>query len=323
MRHQIVFGSPNDYLKVAYKDLEKLEGTEYLEGILQGYNTLIRKFHTAHCCTKFAVKHKLPFRKSWFKLYYGAKYRAGDEYLFVFLYNWYPIFGNGYIEYLRKHYPGCKCVLYLQDINCAKALDIQWVKRTFDHVMIFERNFANAHGIDYYPLIYSDYRKEAEGSDRPIDVLFVGWAKGRYSVLKKIYDRLVNQGVNCQFYLSKLDEDIPFDEGIHPIKWMPYCENRELIKKAKCLLDIIPSDTDCNTMRVSEAISHNCRILTNNVNIDKEPFFSDSNVSIYASPDDIDVAFCKQPYENVNYGDYINSISPQALFQYLDRVLYS
>lgn len=322
MRRYVIFGSSNDYLIASYKDIVDVEGAVYRPGFLPEKPRLVRKMHTAHSLTTFAVKNRLPLRSVWYKFYFPQKYQAGDDYVFVFSHPWHPIFENGYLEYLRKKYPGCKFALHLDDINCARKLDMEKQKKLFDHIMVFERNFAKEHNVAYYPLVYSDYRHEIKDEEKDIDLLFVGWAKGRYGLLKQIYDRLTAAGVNCQFYLTKLDEEVPADSGIHTADWVPYPQYKELLKRAKCLLDIVPKDTDCNTLRVNEAMSHKCKILTNNTRIVGEAFYDPRCISTYDSPENIDVDFLLKPYHGPNYDGHVENMGPAALIQYLDQVLF-
>lgn len=322
MRYYIMFGSDVDYLKASYKDISEVNGAVYQTEFLPGKSALIKKIHTAHCLIPLAVKMKFPLRNFWYKQYFKQKYRQNDEYVFVFNYQWYPIFQNGYIEYLRKKYPNCKCVLFLCDINCARKLNIDEEKKRFDHVMVFERNFAKENNIEYYPLVYSDYRDEIDSKEKEIDILFVGWAKGRYKFLKQIYDKLDNAGVKCQFYLTKIDEVVPPESGIHIVDWVSYPEYRRLLKKAKCILDIIPPNTDCSTLRVNEAMSHKCKILTNNKRIVYEEFYDSNNISVYENPEDIDINFLLEEYSAPDYGENIIKMGPKALIQHLDKVLY-
>lgn len=322
MRYYTIFGSPNDYWIKSYNDISKVDGAIYQAGFLPSVSIFIRKLHSAHCTTPFAVKMKLPFRKLWFSHYSPIKYKEGNEYVFVFFYEWFPIFQNGYIKYLRKHYQGCKCVLLLCDINLARKLNIKDEKKRFDHIMVFERTFAKENSIEYYPLVYSDYRHEVNPMEKEIDLLFVGWAKGRYKFLKKIFDYLTSNGVNCQFYLTKIDEEVSADSGIHIVNWVPYYQYVELLKKAKCLLDIVPQETDCNTLRVNEALSYKCKILTNNTKIIFEEFFNSQNISTYVKPEEIDIDFLKATYEAPDYDGYITKLTPKALINHLNNVLF-
>lgn len=317
MRHYVIYGSNNDYWKVSYKDIDKVSGATYVAGFLPEAPTVVRKFHTA-----MAVRKKLPLRKLWYSAYFSEKYHSSDDYVFVFFQAWQEIFQNGYLDYLRKKYPGCKCVLLLCDINQARKLNIEEQKKNFDQVLVFERIFAREKGIGYYPLVYSDFRSEICSEEKDIDLLFVGWAKGRYKLLKQIYDRLTAEGVNCQFYLTKLDEEVPEDSGIHTADWVPYDQNISLVKRAKCLLDIVPPNTDCNTLRVNEALSYKCKILTNNTRIISEEFYDPESISVYSAPEDIDIDFLLKPYNDPDYNGYITKMTPQALINYLDAAFF-
>lgn len=319
MRYYTIFGSLNEYLRASYKDISKVEGAVYQAGFLPGKPTLVRKIHTAHC---LMPKKALPGRSMWYKHYFKTKYQEGDEHVFVFFYPWHPIYENGYLDYLRKTYPGCKCVLFLCDIACARKLDMEKQKKLFDHVMVFERNFAREHGIAHYPLVYSDFRHEVKPEDKDIDLLFVGWAKGRYKLLKEIYDRLASEGVNCQFYLTKPDEEVPPESGIHTADWVPYPQYIALMKRAKCVLDIIPPNTDCSTLRMSESMAYSCKVLTNNTRIVYEDFYDPESISAYASPEEIDVEFVKKEYVLPERDEHVKKMGPRALIQYLDNILF-
>lgn len=322
MKRYVVFGSPNDFLKASYKDISSIEGAVYQSEFLPDAPKFLKKVHTAHCLHPALLKIKIPFRKLWFKGYFSETIKSGDKFVFVFTYPWYPIFQNGFINYLKKNYPGCKCVLFLSDINCASKLNIAEEKKRFDHIMVFERNFAKENNIEYYPLVYSDFRDKVKAEEKNIDLLFIGWAKGRYKLLKQIYDRLTKQGVNCQFYLTKLDEPVPSDSGIHTADWVPYSEYTELLKKAKCLLDIVPPNTDCNTLRVNEAMSYKCKILTNNSLIVKEEYFDPKSISVYSEPSQINIDFLLEGYTNPDYDGYIKKLGPEALVQHLEKTLF-
>ncbi len=318
MKKYIIFGSSNDYLRASYKDISKVNEAVYIPGFLPKASIVEKKAHSL-----IALRGKSPLRKLWYKKYFSHKYQDSDEYVFIFLFQWITIFQNGYIEYLRKNYPSCKCVLYLGDINLARTLNIEEEKQRFDHIMVFERNFAKENGIEYYPLVYSDYQHEVKVEEKQIDLLFVGWAKGRYKFLKRIYDYLVANGVNCQFYLSKIDEEVVQDDGIHIVDWVSYEQYTKLLKKAKCLLDIIPANTDCNTLRVNEAISYKCNILTNNSKICFEKFYNEKNISIYNVLEDINVDFLLKEYSNPDYNGYIEKMTPKSFIEHLNKVLFN
>lgn len=321
MRNYIFFASDEPYFRIGYSDIIDNENVVFKTRYLWRQSLLLKKLNIAHCHTNVSKKLHLPFQNLWYKQYFPLPYVQGCEYVFIFFYGWNHIVDNGYMQYLRKRYVNCKCVLFLQDVNNARKLDIEKQKEQFDHIMVFEKNFANSNGIEYYPLVYG-YHYENESSDRPIDLLFVGRSKGRSHFLEKIYRKLSLRGLNCHFCVTDIEKSFNSQTtGLHVEKRIQYEENVNLLKRSKCVLDIVPPDTNCNTIRMGEAIAFNNRMLTNNVYVKDEPFYSPSLISIYSSEDDIDIDFLKQPYLQINYSNR-HVLSGKAFLEHLDQVLY-
>lgn len=321
MSRYIFFASDGEYYRAAYRDILDMDNVRFQVDYLSSSSKVLKILHSLHCFRGLAKYVKLPLRSIWYKFYCPEDPVPGATYFFIFFYRWNTICENGFLDYLRKRYPGCKCILYLQDIDAARKINIDQSKKIFDHVMIFEKNFAKEHGIEYYPLVYSKDADGAEPFERTIDLLFVGKAKGRYETLQSIYDRLTKEGINCQFYLSKMDQEVEDPRsGIHILDIVPYEKNISLLKKSKCILDIVPKGTNCNTLRVNEAICYGNRILTNNKFILEEKYYNAQFISVYQAFNDIDIAFLKQPYETVEY-HYIEKLSPKTLLRHLEKVL--
>ena len=320
MNRYIFFASSEEYFNVGYGDIMDLSNVHYQVDYLYNTNKILKVIHSIHNFRGIAKKIDLPLKKLWYKKYFPETFIDGTQYIFIFFFQWHRICQEGFINYLREHYPKCKCVLFLQDINNAKKLDISCMKKIFDHVMIFERNYAEQNRIEYYPLVYCEGLKEYHSKERPIDLLFVGGAKGRYEKLKSIYIRLCKEGINCQFYLSRIDQKI--DEayqGIHIVDNVDYYDNIMLLKQSKCVLDIVPKGTNCNTLRMSEAICYGNRVLTNNKYIVDEKYYNPEYISVYSTPEDIDISFLKKAYYDIDY-HYKENISPFAFLNHLNEL---
>lgn len=320
MNRYVFFASHHDYFRVAFDDVIGIPGVHYQPDFLYSPTKLKKVLHSLHIFRGVAKKINPPFRKMWYKQYFPEEKKEGDQYFFVFFSNWHKICSGGFVNYLRERYEGCKCILYLCDINSAKQLDMEKMKKLFDHIMLFEKNYAKECGIDFFPLVYSEGLKDVPMGERDIDLLFVGKAKGRYDFLKQIYDRMTSNGIRCEFYLSMIDQKV--DEknpGIHIVDKVSYEDNIRLLKRAKCVLDIVPPGTNCNSLRMSEAMFYNNRVITNNAHIADEEYYSPDFISIYSTAEDMDVEFLKRNYECVNYL-HREHYSPKALLEHIDQV---
>lgn len=313
----VIFADDDDHIKVMYHDVLKQGNVVFLGDYLQNESKIAEFLFMVHYSSKINNAIKLPFKKIWFSKHFQYTFNNNSRMVFVFLHQWHRIIQNGYIEYLREQYPGCICILYLQDINGAKRFDIDEEKKRFDKILVFEKNFAREHEIEYYPLVYSEVLQDEGYSPRTSDIIFIGRSKGRLPLIDSICKRLSHNNVNFDFYLSDVEPShSSYNGAIHIIKPMSNYENVRTVKKSKCILDIVPPNTDCNTLRVSEAIAYGVKILTNNIHITEEPFYNPKYISVYTTADDIDVDFLKEEYEPVDY-KYKDKISPIQLLKYI------
>lgn len=321
MYNYVFFASEEDYLRVAYSDIFNLKNVYYQSEFLYS-NTKFKKFlFMVHYSSKLNSIHKIPFKKMWFPYHYNKNhFKNSNKYIFVFFFKWRRVFDAGYLEYLRNEYPNCKCVLFLQDINNAKTLDIKKEKERFDHIMVFEKFFAKEHEIEYYPLVYSEGLINLHYNTRIYDLVFIGGAKGRYKTIKSISEKLKMENLKYCFYISGMQRPTDeTDKNIHFVNYLPYEENIRILKQSKCILDIVPPHTNCNTLRMSEAICYQNRVITNNIHIVEESFYDPKLISVYTNPLDIDIDFIKAPYENINYRNRYD-ISPIALLKHLEQI---
>lgn len=316
----VLFSSNEEYSRVSFGNILSKDNVYYQSEFICGNNKFLRKMFLLHYYSPIAKIFKLPQKRVWFSKIFVNPFRSTRPIIFIFFHRWKKIIDEGYIDYLREKFPGCKCVLYLQDLDNARKMDLYLEKKRFDHVMVFEKNIAKQYEIEYYPLVYDDYQSKEKISDRTTDLLFVGGAKNRYEILKGIFDKLTDQGVRCRFYISGMERpDGCNDMNIQFSKKISYADSIKFIKEAKCILDIIPAGTNCSTLRMSEAIAYGNRIITNNEHVMDEPYFQPEYISVYHDPSDIDIEFLKKPFNGV---DYINKdeISPQRLLTHLESL---
>ena len=320
MANYVIFGAEETYYKVGYSDILSNSNVRYIQNFIHEESSFVNKLFLLHHSSKLNHFFSMPFKSMWFRSHFVNDFEQLDQMVFIFFHRWSRIFDSGYIQYLRKRYKNCKCILFLQDINAAKKLDIKKEKDQFDLIMVFDKDFAKQNGIDYYPLVYSEGLKEEPYPERDIDLLFVGKDKGRKDFLYALAQRLSSNNINFQFYISDTDTTNKGNDHIHYFKHVDYFTNIRLIKRSKCILDVVPPNTNCNTLRSDEAIAYRTRILTNNSHIKEESYFNEQYVSIYTDADNIDIPFLKQPYSTIDY-HYLDKLSAKELLIHINNLL--
>lgn len=77
------------------------------------------------------------------------------------------------------------------------------------------------------------------------------------------------------------------------------------------IIEILQKGQNGSSLRYFEAVCYNRKLLTNNPNIEKLPFYNPEYMKVFSSSDDIDVEWVKKKGE-IDYG-YDRSFSPYYL----------
>ena len=129
------------------------------------------------------------------------------------------------------------------------------------------------------------------------------------STLRQVGRMLVNIHGQHESYLL-LNPNL----HINYIDKMPYIENLQRIKATKCLLEIMQKGGHGYTLRTCEAIMYDKKMLTNNPEVTKAPFYSSQAISVFNSAKDIDLDFVKTA-KDFNY-NYKEKLSPVHMLEY-------
>lgn len=315
MRHYnyVIFGSDWDLYVQSYSDLFALDDVIYIRDTILMSNWLRR----IHLSKKVNSIIKLPYKSLWNKYLFNNRFRDGRPLCFVFFSNWaeYDKALN-FTEYLRKKYLGAKCVLFLQDLYKFRKIDIN----RFDLCLSFDKADCEKYGFIYHPLVFSDVRFQDEVGIES-DVFFLGKAKNRLSDIVKVYERLQVSGLKCSFFLVGVNkEDQVYQDSIHYIDGMDYMTNLQMIRKSRCILEIMQESGTGFTQRGCEAVCLGKKLLSNNPYLNKEPFFNPEYISLFRTVDDIDEDFVNKISDDiiVDY-HYKEKMSPIELLQFIDN----
>lgn len=137
--------------------------------------------------------------------------------------------------------------------------------------------------IQYY---YEQAETQNETSE--YDVYFVGHDKGRKEKIKEIEDQLELRNISRKFDLLQETDHI-----------IPYVEVQKRIKKSKAILEVTQVGQVGCTLRALEALFFRKKLITTNLNIEKEDFYNPRNIFIYGKDDLNDLlGFIENPYDN-------------------------
>lgn len=174
--------------------------------------------------------------------------------------------------------------------TCAKVL-LNRVK--FDKVLTFDPSDAEKYGWQYVNTLYSQF--PVEQVEKESDLFYIGAVKDRLPACMELLKLSTKYGAEFCLKLlgvnSQQRERLPSDVVLE--KPLPYPETLSWLLSTKCIFDMTQQGQSGITLRYYEAVVFNKKLLTNNKNISKLPFYNPAFMRIYETFEDIDWAWVK------------------------------
>ena len=225
-------------------------------------------------------------------------------------------------DYLRSEYTNCKIVCRFTDIiEKMKYSNFNDYRDSFDYLFTYDEIESKKYNIDYLPLWYD--RCAFESTEDECDVFFIGRGKDRLQDIFDAFAFLDSKGVNCKFYLVNVPiNERKYEDRIIYGDYLPYSKALGMVMKAKCLLEIIQSGSNSETLRVFESITYGKKLLTNNVHLMSRDYYSPVNIQCYSKVSDIDVNFIFSEPQVANYdSQFVDRLKPIYTFKFIDSKL--
>lgn len=150
------------------------------------------------------------------------------------------------------------------------------------------------------------------------DIAFVGRNKHRQEKLYEIQNTFNELNINSLFHIVP-NRNEPNENNIKELKYEEYLS---IISSSKAILEIMPPVQEGLTLRAMESIFFCKKLITDNINIIKEPFYNSQNIFILGK-DDINQLkeFLSSPYspipqeiiEYYEFQNWINRIIKKSL----------
>lgn len=324
----VVLGSDGLY-KYSYSDLFELNDVEYVPHFRTNINPIFRFLHRLHISKEINKRIKLPFKSIWNRFYYNFKFDNQNPICFLFFSKW-PALNEevGLTKYLRKKYPNCKTVWFLQDLYkniktiYNEQLDLNKARNEFDLIVSIDTDDCKNYGFDYHPLVFSSFHGVVKQMPQS-DVYFLGKAKERLQDIIEVFKLLKSYNLKLDFHIVGVKEEQQvYADEIHYIDSMDYGENLQHVIHTKCLLEIMQKGQIGYTQRAVEAVCLGKKLLTNNPIIKDAPFYKQEFISQFEEYTDIDIAFVNNipNSEFIDY-QYKEKLSPIELLDFIDEKL--
>ena len=280
---------------------------------------------------KISTKTNLPiFPAHRFRSYLcGVSIPEGKNICFIFFDSNAHARDKIFLKHIRDKYEA-KLVLYVMNPTSAIELNPELCSNYYDSVFTIFTNDADYYGWHTCNHIYSKIpEKKPSGDDGyDADVFFIGKAKNRLRKIIHTYEFLVSHDIKCDFHIFEVNEkEKRYSNGINYNKWLPYKEVLKRMHRSRCVLEILQKPGEGPTLRSTEAIVYNKKIITNDAGAAANPFYDDQFVHIFDIPENINLGFIKKESEpNYNYqGEYsaINFLKRVEEILFQDNLLTS
>ena len=226
------------------------------------------------------------------------------------------------IRKLRRHHPECPLIIYLIDgidriaqiseVSVEKLLDFFG---RFDAVYTYDRTDSLRYTIPFMeiPLWISDKVPEKTPA---YDLYFCGRDKNRSDLLMQIHDRATSAGLKCNYHITSLAKENARN-GVQPSEWTPYKETVDEAMKANCILEVLTENNYGATLRYKEAVIYNKKLLTNNPEITRLPYYDERWMRYFEKAEDIDLEWLAR-IEDVDYG-YKGDFSAESFLRNIEN----
>lgn len=319
----VIFGSGNDYYLCAYHDLMNCDDVRYNYKPIDCDNKLLTDLYRAHTSPKTNNWIKLPFKRIWNPMMFRKKFKNDKPICFLFFAGKGRLINNGLVDYLKGNYLGSKFVVFYQDlVGRNKDVSLNWYKDNFDLLLSFDPIEAKKYELIYYHDVYSKIDIDLDDNEKyQSDIYFLGMAKDRLPAIISAFEILTEYKLNCKFFVSGVEpKEQKYKDKICYCNYISYLENLKYVKGTRCILELLQGGAHGFTLRTCEAVTYGKKLLTNNTEIMKAPFYREDYIYYFSDAKNIRSDFFSEPLDVINY-HYMEQLSPCKLLDYIDERL--
>ena len=304
-----------------FKDLKNCTNLKFVSVYRKSKNGIINFCKRIIFSDKINSYIKISFKK-WLYDFLPKIINKKEEYCFIIPTAVLNKIELSYIYKLKKEYANFKFVLLIIDSIEAHSPHLKFAKKKiftdiWDARLTFDKFDAKKYNFQYFGYSYYSNFNDVEANKDVSDIYYIGRFKGgRENFIGEIFDFLKNK-VHCKFKIlvkNKQDKNYGFEVLDQPLT---YPEVISDVKSTNCILEILQNDQKTQSLRYFEAVAYNKKLLSNNPNLHKLPFYNPKYMKHISSVADIDWEWVKKK-EKIDY-HYNNEFSPTNLLTFLDN----
>lgn len=207
---------------------------------------------------------------------------------------------SDYASRLRRRFPNSYLVFFYSNPVALQGLSVlRRLKESYDLIVSFDPEDAKKYGLIYHPIVIGSIAASESPPDvGPIDLFFVGRAKGRAQMLVELHEAVTNAGGCADFTILEAGAEVMRRaNGVNWDQRLDYPEVIQRVMRSHSLLDITAVGQTGFTLRVWESLIYGRRLLTNNPDVATLPF-RDGQMVYFRDIRDIDVSVLMRPAES-------------------------
>lgn len=312
----IIADASGEMAKILYGDILEEDNFHLIDKNNLFQSRFIQWFCMLNISLKANKYFRMPLKNFFYRRIFG-KFKDSKNLCFYIGVFWYD---KDLIKYLKQKYPSAFFVFVFHDTVESKkqifpGLEMAQMKEEFHEIYTYSILDAEKYNLQYMPDMYS---KISSGEIIPFpeyDVVFIGAAKDRLSLLIQIYDKLAQSGLDCWFYIVGAEKaEQVFREGIvYSDKYLPFSEVLSRQISSRCLLEVTQKGCVDATLRFWDAVMYNKKIITNCSAVTKYKYYNPEYVNLFSDVSEIDVNLIKKVVP-VDY-QYEGDLSPKKCFE--------
>lgn len=310
----IVLFAGNEMCRTMFADLSNKSDFISFGDLIYTKSLFIKWIYKLHTSVKINNVINLPFKDIWARRFNPMRrYKFSDKetyyiYLISPVFEYYPL--QDFINLQKKY--NVKFILIMIDTLETPSGSV--VKKSigqlnYIRIYTFDKEDAEKYSFTFTNAMYSKFNVSKKKQTKS-DIYFIGRDKGRKEIIEKIYFKLTQNNIDCDFTINGLDIKTT-EPGIKHGRGLTYKQIINEIQETECIFEIIQKGQKGVTLRYYEAVCYNKKLLTNNPDIFEYPYYNPDYMKYYSDESDIDIEWLKRKV-SVDY-HYRGDFSPVNL----------